>query len=214
MSPAKPHSPGHLVLDDTSNRFKQITAEQISRGYGFSRSGTRNLLSAFTGEGLLGSIQVLAPKELPPCEAPLFAWNTATDEAPDFGALSYRAIQRWSREVVLQTVYYATPRTAKLFGGHSGRPRNLMHGFHELQLTETYLAYRARWPELAEWWFDGEALFPRHRRYRVRVPDAIIYSSKDGQTLRAIEVVGSYPPNRIRSLHNACVSRRLPYELW
>jgi|GEM_PF-4880716 len=59
-------------------------------------------------------------------ESPLVAWSPYDDE-PDFESVSRRILARWRQPDCLIEVYWASAKTANLFGSAGGRRPNVTH---------------------------------------------------------------------------------------
>ena len=119
--------------------------------------------------------------------------------------------RRTRRAPQATTVYLASLRAARLFGGTGGRFTYPLQATHDLHVTAIYVGMaEANDPRLARW--RGEETLRLARR-RGKVPDAVLVDDR-GRATMAIEFGGSYRPDRVRSFHRVCENRRLPYELW
>ena len=141
---------------------------------------------------------------------PVWRWSPG-DADPPFGCISYRLRVRWTEPVEPTTIYVASRKTALRFAGHGGRLPHPLQATHDLHVTGVFLRLRERSPEEAALWVPEEK-FANKRRGQ-KLPDAEIQDST-GHTLRVIEFGGSYPPERVRKVHEDCARRELPYELW
>lgn len=160
---------------------------------------------------LVTSVSVLA-RTLPLLEKPLASWQL-TDPTPDFGAIAHRCQQRWkglaARNV---TAWMATEQTAQLFGGR--RRGQLAHGTqatHDLGVSEVWLRFRSVAPLWATAWQGEDAM--AETRTGEKLPDAFIVD-QTGVVMRIIEFAGAYDTERVRAVHQDCVSRNLAYQLW
>jgi hypothetical protein len=144
-----------------------------------------------------------------PLEAPLYVWELDAPP-PAFGALSYRLIRRWSGTSEQVIVYTATTKAARVYGGTAGtvKPSSLTHDLH---VGALYLRFCRERPEDAAGWVSEDTLAPL--REEQVLPDAAV-ADADGVLRRVIEFGGSYPAERLVRLHEDCVARELPYELW
>lgn len=143
-------------------------------------------------------------------DQPLFAWRPK-DDAPPLAHLSWRLQSRWTAHPVRIRVYYCSPRAATLFGTSApGKLKNLCQLTHDLHVSQIYLTYRRRWPDLAVDWVGEESYRVHH--IGEKVPDALLLSQ--GNSYRAVEFGGRYPPTRLASLHDDFARHQLPYEIW
>ena len=141
--------------------------------------------------------------------APVARWEPG-DPEPLFGALAYRMADRWSGPTQGRAIVLATPRAARLFGGHAGRVQQAARA-HDLHVAEVYLQFCRTRPEEAMDW-ASEATLAASREGQV-LPDAAIVNA-DGAPRLIVEVCGHYPKERLERFHVDCVARHLPYELW
>lgn len=144
-----------------------------------------------------------------PLQTPVHVWELG-DATPSFGALSYRLVHRWSGTSEQVVAYTATRKAAKLYGGAPGslKAPSLTHDLH---LTALYLRFVRERPAEAAGWVSEDTLAPS--RSEQVLPDAAV-ANPSGTLVRVIEFGGSYRPERLARLHDDCVARSLPYELW
>lgn len=126
------------------------------------------------------------------------------DDNPDFEAVSYALVTRQGKAITrMTTMYCATPQALKVFGGRAKlRPHQVSH---DLGVSAIYLKYLEQWPELAQAW-RGED-FLRWQRFRQTLPDAFV-----GDV--CVEYGGCYSPERVQSLFEDCIKRKVRLELW
>ena len=105
-------------------------------------------------------------RTLPVPESPLASWRPG-DSAPDVGAVAYRCQDRWRRRPPRPcTVWVATERAARLFGGvRRGELRQPAQATHDLGVAAVWLRLREVSPEWAAAW-RGEDLLA-HTRHHV-----------------------------------------------
>ncbi len=141
---------------------------------------------------------------------PVLSWNPG-ELTPDFGALSYRLKSRWTEAIRPTTIYVATERAARYFGGFGGKLRRPLQVTHDLHVAQIYLHLFQTNQEAAGAWVSEEQFGPERRHQKL--PDAVL-RDKNGQITRVIEFGGSYDPKHVERVHWDCVTRSLPYELW
>src|SRR5262249_13566313 len=152
--------------------------------------------------------KVLLPSRREMIWAPFERWEPG-DPSPRFEVIANRMAKRWNGAVEAQTVIIATPRAARLLGGHARRVQQAAPA-HDLHLAEVSLQMRDTRPDEAMDWV-GEAGLAADRQGQV-LPDAAIVNA-DGTPRLAIELVGHYPRDRLlMRFHLDCVARDLPYE--
>ncbi|MCP5127491.1 MAG: hypothetical protein H6973_18210 [Gammaproteobacteria bacterium] len=141
---------------------------------------------------------------------PLFAWQPG-QATPHFGGLSYRLKKRWDQAPVPTTVYIATEKAARQFGGFGGKLRRPLQATHDLHVAQLYLQFLQTAPERAALWVSEERFAPERRHEKL--PDAVLRDATGNITL-VIEFGGAYDSKHVERVHLDCVTRSLPYELW
>lgn len=141
---------------------------------------------------------------------PLFTWQPGRP-TPPFGALSYRLKKRWNEAPHPTPVYIASPVAARYFGGFGGKLRRPLQATHDLHVSQVYLRLLIQDPDQAALWVSEERFAPERRREKL--PDAVL-RDPSGRLLRVIEFGGSYDAAHVARVHQDCVTRALPYELW
>ncbi len=142
--------------------------------------------------------------------APLFTWKPGETE-PDTWPLSKQVRSRWNRSESTVRVYQATERAGRLFGSRSGHNTRVFERRHDLLLSDVFVLYRLRLPELGQCWVGEDALPMAERG--VKNPDAFLLDD-EYQPRRVIESAGSYSQKQVDTFHEYCRQCRLPYELW
>ena len=143
-------------------------------------------------------------------KSPVFVWEPSQSE-PDFKRVAERIRSRWRNGGEPTEVYWASSQAANLFGSDAGQLPNVLHRDHDILLSEVYVFYRLRCPELVHRW-AGEDVFPK-AGFRIKNPDAFLLDDS-GKPMRVVESAGRYGIRQIESFHQHCVERDLPYELW
>jgi len=196
-----------------STCVRVITSEQLARTvWGHIRSGRTcayRHLTNLVRAGVLCSAKLRAHPELP-LPIPVWLWKPG-DSEPPFGVVSHRLRIRWTEALRPVTVYTASERSARRFAGRGGTPSHPQQVTHDLHVTALYLRLLREHPADAERWVSEDALAPLRRGQKL--PDAEIQDAH-GRTIRVIEFGGSYAPERCRLVHEDCVRRQVPYELW
>jgi hypothetical protein len=159
--------------------------------------------------GVLESFTLRAHPELP-LKEPIWSWKPR-EARPPVGVVSYRARVRWDKPLQSMTVYVASQRTARLYAGCGGRLSHPLQVTHDLHVSAIYLRLLKHSPAEAAGWVSENVLAPLRRRQKL--PDAEIHDG-NGRVLKVIEFGGSYPPERVRLIHEDCERRQVPYELW
>lgn len=195
-----------------TQKARMISEQQLVRHAGHQRRDLARVMTLSLVQCFIQHALVLAAPLLS-LEQPLVAWELG-QPAPDFGAVSYQARNRWRSAVRPVRVYFATEFAARLFGGHGGRIRHPLQATHDLHVMECFLMLRARCPALAECWLGEDSVLDKRVFRGGRFPDAVLFDSETGRPFRAIEFAGSYSRSRIQSFHESCLRNNLPYELW
>jgi hypothetical protein len=202
------------LIDALASKVRMFSAEQIARSWWpdseSGRNNCRNRLRELTARGLLNRTQIFCPPLLPLRE-PVYCWQPGK-EPPNFGALSWQLQSRWTKEPRPTTVYLASPRAVKLFGGTAdGKIKNIFQATHDVHLAGVFLRLLETAPRLAASWVGEDVLAPT--RVRQKLPDAILHDDQ-GRPRLVIEFGGSYPPERVADFHQDNLARGLPYEMW
>lgn len=201
------------ILRTLSCKVRVLSLRQlIETWWGASRSAKPNAkarLDELVGEGLVLRDMVLAHPMLP-LEAPVVAWAPG-DAAPDHEAVAQHLQDRWTGAPRGTTVYTASRATANEFGGFGGDLKDRYHATHDLHLGALYLCLRRTTPDLAAAWMSED--FLKLAGKRSVLPDAELHDQQ-GKPFRVVEFCGTYPPERLRDIHEDCRARGVAYELW
>ena len=189
------------------------TAGQLARAFwppsdsavALARQRLKTLISA----GIVETYLVRAHSELPLYQ-PLLSW-TPGDPLPVFGRLSYRLRTRLTEAFKPIQVFTGSESLGRRVAGRGGCLKHPLHATHDLHLTTVYL-HKLKWnPVEASAWVSDAILAPLRRGQKL--PDAEI-QDQNGRTIKVIELGGTYPPERLRRVHEDCERRQVPYELW
>lgn len=149
---------------------------------------------------------------LPPLRRPLVQWQLG-EWIPDFGAVAWLLQKRWRSELKSTTVYFATERAARRFGGRRlGRIPRAFQVSHDLGVAEMHFALRRLNPGVSELWVDEDRLAPFRRGEKL--PDAVLARTADTTPLLVLEFGGSYGKHRLQGFHDDNEERGLPYQIW
>lgn len=143
-------------------------------------------------------------------DAPLYTWRPG-EPAPRYGALSYQLKKRWTQAPEPTTVYIATEKAARYFGGFGGKLRRPLQATHDLHVAQVYLRLFGQDPTQAALWVSEERFAPERRREKL--PDAVLRDAA-GDIRLVIEFGGAYDAQHVERVHLDCVTRSLAYELW
>lgn len=203
------------ILQALTHRVRLLSLEQIARTWWrdtkHSEGNAAKRLKELEEEDLLRRHVLHAHPELPlPC--PLFAW-TPGQPRPDYGALSYRCMSRWTEPFRPTPAFLATRRAANHFGGILRKPPKEVEENHDLHLAGMFLRVRASRPALLPHWLS-EAKVKRSRPDAPgeKLPDALIRVA--GGDPIAFEFGGAYPRDKVQSFHEWCERKGHGYELW
>jgi phage gp46-like protein len=159
--------------------------------------------------GHLSMLKLRVHPELPINE-PVFIWRPG-DESPDFGSISYRLRARWTEPLRCITAFAASRRMGRWFAGRGGPLPRPLQATHDLHVAAIFLRLLKEDPKQARGWVSDQRLASFRRGQKL--PDAEI-QNESGRTLKVIEFGGSYAPERVRMVHEDCLRRSVPYELW
>jgi len=210
-------SPAGFVLHELTWSVRVLTAEQLRRmlvaRHGPSVS-TRSLTRSLRAEDLVSSTRVaVAFYEA----SERIASRSLGQTVPNLGALAWQLEKRWrnvcSRRV---TIFWATQRAARLFGGVANFDRHASQLEHDLGTASILVRYHESYPELADRWVGEDILrrdFAPHHRSMSKIPDAAVVLKN--RIVRVIEFGGQYSARRLRRFdahfHN---KHSIPYDVW
>lgn len=201
------------ILEVLTLRVKLLTVSQIARtwwsGPNAEKTAARRVRD-LEAVGMLKRFTVYAHPELP-LTAPVFSWRPG-DDAPSFGALSYRLTSRWTEAHRPTSAVIATQAAANSFGGHAPKPPKRVEENHDVHQAAVFLAVRAPWPELVKSWRAEPAI----RRSRPdgpgeKLPDALLTANG---AEKIIDFGGAYSAEKLEGFHAWAEQKGTPYELW
>ena len=200
------------IADALTRRVRAMTLTQMGDVWWpelVSQKPIRRELKRLRNGGVLCRTMINAHPRLA-IKSPIFAWEPSQSD-PDFQRVAERIRSRWRHCAEPTEVYWASSKAANLFGSAAGQLPNVLHRDHDLLLSEVYVLYRLRYPELVHRW-AGEDVFPK-AGFGIKNPDAFLFDDS-GKPMRVVESAGRYGIRQIESFHQHCVERDLPYELW
>jgi hypothetical protein len=200
------------LLQALSQKVRLFSQRQVAEHlWNGELANARRRLKRLEQAGLVTRLTVHA-RSLPPIETPLLSWRPH-EVAPDFGALAYRCQHRWkSRAVRSTTAWIVTEAGARAFGGVGrGELTRATQVTHDLGVAAVWLRLRQVAPQWATAWRGEDVM--AHTRLGEKLPDGFIVDEQ-GQIAWIIEFAGAYDTDRIRTVHQDCVERELPYQLW
>lgn len=206
------------VLSALTHKVRLLTAVQVARAWWPSSAAglenARKRLALLLGEGLLDRFSVQSHPELA-LSGPVFSWHPG-GEQPNYEAVSYRLRSRWTEAVRSTTVFTASRKSARIFGGFAGGCRSgglkqPLQATHDLHVSSMFVRLVLEEPERASTWVSEETIAPTRKHQKL--PDAMLLNP-DGTPALVLEFGGSYRAERVERVHLDCVARSLPYELW
>lgn len=200
------------VLDALTRRVRLMTIRQVSDIWWpqcAAQSETSRQLKRLRQASLIQRSVIVAHPRLAP-RRPVVSWEPG-GPTPDLAAATHRIRLRWNQTPEPIEVYWASEQAANLFGSAARSMAGPCHRDHELLLSDVFVFYRMREPQLARRW-GGESIFPK-AGFRIKDPDAFLFDD-DGNVCRVIESAGRYGLAQVRTFHRHCVENQLPYELW
>jgi hypothetical protein len=192
-------------------QVKVLSSQQIAASWGSdaceeSLDGT---LSQLVESGLVTKSEWnVVPPPIDQC--PAFTWRP-TDAAPDGWRLSKQFRLRWKQPTQPIEVFHATAKAGRIFGSRCGSMIRTIEQQHDLLLSQVFVLYHERLPQLVQFWV-GEQAMPVAER-GVKNPDAFLIDNR-GEPRRLIESAGAYSQMQVESFHRHCQQAGLPYELW
>lgn len=201
------------ICEVLTRKVPLATASQVARAFwGPGESAlalAHERLRVLVGVGVLERYLLRAHQELD-LERALCSWKPG-EPPPPFGSLSYRLRTRWTGALKPTQIFTASKRLGRRFAGRGGSLNHPLQATHDLHMTTVYLHKLKMNPEEASGWVSEAVLAPLRRGQKL--PDAEI-QDHHGRTIKVIEFGGSYPPERVRRVHDDCERRQVPYELW
>jgi hypothetical protein len=201
------------ILSTLTHRVRILSVAQVARTWW---QGTRRpvenaaaRLRALDRGGLLAAFEIVAHPEIE-LAGPVARWQPG-EEAPDFGAVSYRLRARWTEPVRTTSVIAATAAGAALVGGVGGRRPRPSETTHDLHLAAVYLRVCAFSPALARSWRSEALLYSAGGGRDEKLPDATL---SDGHRTLVVEFGGAYRKPKLIEFHEHCAERSLPYQIW
>ena len=195
-------------------QVRVMTLAQIIRGWfpGTPSKAVRGGFQAAIDNGLVAEHPVLVYPELPLVE-PIVKWH-AGEAAPDVERVAYALQRRWVSSLKRETVFAATPKAVRVYGGLINRKRssglrNQLQVTHDLHVSAIFLKVREERIDWRDCWTSEDQL-PAVKR--AKLPDAIV-SSPEGNSV-FVEFGGAYRSERVRRVHEHCAGCGLSYELW
>lgn len=200
------------LLQALSQKVRLFSQRQLADDFWNGElANARRRLKRLEQAGLVTKVTVLA-RSLPSLDAPLVSWRP-DEPAPDFGAIAYRCQARWKSRAVRPTSAWMISETgARAFGGVSrGELRHATQATHDLGVTAVWLRLRQVAPQWAAAWRGEDVM--AETRHGQKLPDGFIVD-QTGNVAWIIEFAGAYDAERVRTVHQDCEDRRLPYQLW
>jgi hypothetical protein len=191
-----------------------LSVEQVARTWwsdsDSGRRESRRALCALEGAGVVQRVRALVHPELPLVRA-VVEWKPG-DETPAFGTVAYQLQTRWREALRPATLYVATPKVTRRFASRGkGRIERPLQLTHDLHVSAIYLNLLLTQPTAARAWISEDTLAAERKHQKL--PDAIL-RGLPGSPDVVIEFGGAYRRERVELVHEDCVRRELPYQLW
>jgi hypothetical protein len=203
----------HEICSTVALKIQFVEEHQAARtwweGRPSGREGAARRLRLLAQAGYLKRLRLRVHPELP-LTRPIWSWAPGFPPPP-FGSVSFQSRARWTEPLRCVSAYASSERTAKSLAGSGGRLSRPLQATHDLHVAAIYLRLLRENPVEARGWVSDRVLGPLRRGKKI--PDAEIQDA-EGRTLKVIEFGGSYPPERVRKVHEDCELRGVPYELW
>jgi hypothetical protein len=207
------------IMHALTKHVRVFSLSQIARtwwpGSENPARAAENRLRLLAADDLLDIERAPAHPELE-LENPVASW-ALEQPAPNFGAVSNKLQKRWGSHPVLTPCISASKTAANRFGGYGGRPPRAVERTHDIHMTQVYLVYRRRHPELLPSWVFEEQVKAERKLAADRtppgekLPDVILRTSAG---TRVIEFGGAYGKDKLLAFHRYCKEHLLPYEIW
>lgn len=206
-----------FVMRVLTRQVRAITLDQATRtiaSNGLPKASVKPLMADLMDmEWIDTSPMVVA---YPRVQERILLWHRHR-RTPDHEKTRWQLARRWSHvEPVSTTVYWATAKGERFYGGVAGMLNHTGQIEHDLGSAEVLtLAYERNRKWAADW--IGEDLLKReHPQVAERLkamPDAVTLNHHS-EIFKAIEFGGQYTTERLKRLHEAFASRDIRYELW
>lgn len=136
------------------------------------------------------------------------------DAVPDMGLVARSLHHRWlTIPTTRQTIYFATAKAAKVYGGIGGRVRQPLQVSHDLLAASVFFHRLETHPDDAHLW-RSEMLIRSYCPTTPFLPDAVVLDRHRQAPALAIEIGGKYSRQKLERFHRQCFKLRLPYEIW
>lgn len=201
---------GERVLDALLWRIRVIAFSQVAELIGNAEA--EKCLRSLVGNALVEPLHVRA--KLLRLIKPMFEWEPQQPTEPDFWKLSWACETRFEKvDAESHTVYLATEKACRHFGGVGGRLRQPFQLEHDLGTASMFVAHVRAQTKRQEWvGEDSIRRYYRHMKIK-KIPDAAVIAGE--RVVKAIEFAGrSYSGDYIRKFHLHWKTRTTPYEIW
>lgn len=202
------------ILEVLTRRVKVLTLPQIARTWWngkHSQQSARRRIEELEARGLLESFTAYAHPELPMLQ-PVYSWTPGAI-APNFGALSYQLVSRWTEPHAPVSAVIASRKAGTSFGGYAGKRPKRVEENHDVHLAAVFLHLRTTSPDLAKCWHSEETI----RRSRPdapgeKLPDAIV--RPNGGPEKIVDFGGEYSAEKLEGFHRWAEAKACAYEFW
>ena len=201
---------GERILDALLWRVRAIAFSQVVELVGNveAEKCLRSLLRNDLVEPLHVRVKLLRLVE------PIFEWEPGQSREPDFWKLSWASETRFDKaDTESHTIYIATKKASRHFGGVGGQLRQPFQLQHDLGTASMFVAY-VRAQTTPQEWVGEDSIRRYHRHMKIKkIPDAAVVA--DERVVKAMEFAGrSYSGDYIQKFHLYWKTKSTPYEIW
>ena len=201
---------GERVLDALLWRVRVMAFAQVAElvGNAEAEKSLRSLVRNDLIEPLQVQVKLLRLLE------PMFEWEPGQINAPDFWKLSWASETRFEKvDAESHTIYLATEKACRHFGGVGGRLRQPFQLEHDLGTASMFVAH-AHASSAQQEWIGEDSIRRYYRHMKIKkIPDAAVIA--DEGIVKAMEFAGrSYSGDYIQKFHSFWKTKNTPYEIW
>jgi hypothetical protein len=200
------------ILTALTQKVRLFGFRQLAHHYfAGDPANTRRRLRILERAGLIVRAKVIA-RSIPVLIHPIYKWSPG-ESVIDMGIVAHRVQSRWrQRPARACQAVLATEHAAQLVGGHAkGQLTRETQATHDLGVAVVWLHLDRTAPDRAKAWCGEDVL--AHLRRGEKRPDAFLVTASH-EVQSVIEFGGDYDAARLRSFHDDCANRHLPYEVW
>lgn len=198
-----------FILRSLSRCVRLLSFEQVARIAGVTPTTVRRRVRSLSRAGLVQEREVLA--QMLEAIRPLATWRPGSP-LPDPTQVSRLANERFTGCPLRHVrAIQATPRTLSHYGLGRRAEFKREQQTHDLGLSEAFLYFLGRWPQLTRRWWVGEDVFRAERDAHEKIEDAQLRDPRSGEAVLAIEFTGKYKPPRVAAFIEEMSQRELPF---